>query len=76
MILLIILTILFLVIAYIGIHLNKSAFYTKTWEYQATFDNEVKEGFFDPGFYNRLRKEELYIDSTFGYPIHAIWIPV
>lgn len=76
MIILSVLIVVFIVLAGMGIYLNKSAFYTKTWEYQATFDNEVKEGFFDPDFYNQLKKEELYIDSSFGYPIHAIWIPV
>ena len=76
MIVLLILFIVFVVLAGIGIYLNKSAFYTKTWEYQATFDNEVKEGYFDPGFFNQLQKEEIYIDSSFGYPIHALWIPV
>lgn len=76
MIILLVLMIVFAVLAGIGIYLNKSAFYTKTWEYQATFDNEVKKGFFDPDFYYQLKKEELYIGSTFGYPIHAIWIPM
>jgi len=76
MIFLIVLGCLFLVLAGVGFYLNKSAFYTKTWDYQATFDNEVKEGFFDPDFYHQLKKEEIFIDSTFGYPIHAMWIPV
>ncbi len=73
---LLVLIIVIVVLAGIGFFLNKSTFYTKTWKYQATFDNEVKEGFFDPDFYNQLEKEELYIDSSFGYPIHGIWIPV
>jgi len=50
-------------------------FFTKTWEYEATYENEVRQGAFNPEQFRRLKKEELTIDSPFGYRLHAIWIP-
>jgi hypothetical protein len=48
----------------------------KMWDYNTTFDEEISRGAFTLEKYqNEYRGEELYIDSPFGYKIHAMVIP-
>jgi hypothetical protein len=48
----------------------------KMWDYNTTFDEEISRGAFTLEKYrNEYRGEEFYIDSSFGYKIHAMVIP-
>jgi fermentation-respiration switch protein FrsA (DUF1100 family) len=48
----------------------------RLWDYDKSFDEEIKHGAFTKEqFANELPHEELYIDSPFGYKLHAMVFP-
>lgn len=43
--------------------------------YEETYRMEIDKGRFDPVWYDKLKKEEHWIDSPYGYKLHAIYLP-
>ena len=47
----------------------------RLYGYDETWDIEVGKGRIDPLWWNSLPTQEVWIDSPFGYKIHALWVP-
>lgn len=73
MIVWIILLILMLLTVGMAAYLVRIAFNPKTHNYDETYKIEVDNRNISPIFYEGLEKEEVYIDSDYGYKIHGIW---
>ncbi|MDQ0231647.1 alpha/beta hydrolase [Metabacillus malikii] len=48
----------------------------KRVKYEKTYKLGIKRGEIDEGFFSKLRKEELFIQSYYGYDIHGMFFPV
>jgi hypothetical protein len=58
-----------------AVYLARVAYHPKTKSYDETFQMEVERDGFERDFFERLDKRDFYIDSDYGYKLHAIWIP-
>lgn len=72
---LIVILIIFLVLCSVGVHFANIAMYPKTLDYYNTYNMELEEGNINKEEFENLPKEEFYINSQFGYKLHAIWFP-
>ncbi|HPE70507.1 MAG TPA: alpha/beta fold hydrolase [Thermotogota bacterium] len=70
-----VLLVLFLGALWFGLLFNRKAFNPKTFDYDRTFHIEVEAGYIDPDRYSRLEKQEVFLPSSKGYTLHAIWFP-
>lgn len=71
----IIIMILLIIIVLSGIYFLNITLNPKTKDYDATYDIEVNSGYIDKHNYENKIKEEIYIDSDFGYKLHGIYFP-
>jgi hypothetical protein len=53
--------------------LVRIAFFPHPWDYEQTRIEEISKGNFEAGWFTALGGEELYIDSRYGYKLHALW---
>jgi len=75
MILFIVVLIIVVLLLGLGYYLTKIAFNPKTHAYNDTYKIEVDNGNFSPEFYEGLEKEEVTIQSDYGYKLHGLWFP-
>lgn len=59
----------------IGWHFSNLIIYPKVAKYNYTYDYEVEKGRIDIDKFNKLEKQEVYIDSQYGYEIHGLFFP-
>ncbi|WP_291633496.1 alpha/beta hydrolase [Clostridium sp.] len=57
----------------IGWHFSSMIIYPKVQKYDYTYDYEVEKGEIEVTKFNKLKKQEVYIDSEYGYKIHGIF---
>lgn len=74
-ILLIVIILISLLIIAISLYFSNITINPKTWDYNETFKTEVNSSYFDESWYNSLKKEEIYINSLYGYKLHGIYFP-
>lgn len=55
--------------------LTEVAMFPKTWKYEDTYNFEIENGRFRSDYLSSLQKEEFFIDSPYGYKLHAIYFP-
>ncbi|MCB2288596.1 alpha/beta hydrolase [Clostridium sp. CS001] len=68
---LIILTAIFI----IAWHFSNIIIHPKVKDSNYTYDFEVEKGTIDIKKYNELEKQEVYIDSQYGYKLHGLFFP-
>ncbi len=56
-------------------HFSNKIIYPKVAKYNYTYDYEVEEGRIEITKFNSLEKQEVYIDSQYGYKIHGLFFP-
>jgi len=59
----------------IGWHFSSMVIHPKVQTYNYTYDFEVEKGTLNVEEFNRLEKQEVYIDSQYGYKIHGFFFP-
>lgn len=59
----------------IGWHFSNIIIYPKVSKYNYTYDYEVEKGKIVTEKFNNLEKQEVYIDSQYGYKIHGFFFP-
>lgn len=59
----------------IGWHFSNLIIYPKVAKYNYTYDYEVEKGRIVIDKFNKLEKQEVYIDSQYGYEIHGLFFP-
>lgn len=64
-----------LILSLIGIYFSNLIIHPKKYSYERTHDIEVEKGRVDDEKFNRLQKEEIYIESPYGYKLHGIFFP-
>jgi len=60
-----------IVITIIGWHFSSMVIYPKVQDYTYTYDYELEKG--KMGRFDNLEKQEIYIDSQYGYKIHGFF---
>jgi predicted alpha/beta-fold hydrolase len=60
----------------LGIFFTNKIMYIKKKTEEEILQNEIRRKFFDWNEFESLNKEEVWIDSLFGYKIHGYYIPV
>ncbi|MGH4139974.1 alpha/beta hydrolase [Clostridium sp.] len=59
----------------IGWHFSSIIIHPKVAKYNYTYDYEVEKGEIEVKTLNDLEKQEVYIDSQYGYKIHGFFFP-
>lgn len=59
----------------IGYYFTRITLNPKAKDYDDTFKIEVNSGYINEEEYKSITKEEVYVDSNFGYKLHGIWFP-
>lgn len=59
----------------IAMYFSNLIIYPKKTDYDETHAIEVKAGRIVDDSFNKLKKEEVYIDSPYGYKLHGIFFP-
>lgn len=67
--------IVFVILVFLGYHFACIAMYPKIFDYDKTYYMEIEAGNINKDEFENLYKEELFIDSKYGYKLHAIWFP-
>lgn len=75
MIILIVFSIITLCVLSICNHLSNKIIYPKTLSPSESIKIEVEKGRLDEKYFDSLKKEELYIESPYGYKLYALFIP-
>lgn len=70
-----ILILIILIVFLVGWHFSNIIIYPKVTNYDFAFDYEVKNGKIDVEQFYNLEKEEMYLDSNYGYKIHGFFFP-
>ncbi|GIQ67755.1 alpha/beta hydrolase [Xylanibacillus composti] len=61
--------------AVIGYYFSNLIIHIRTIPYEQTLQKEAEAGRVDPDNFERMPKQKVWIDSPFGYSLHAYWIP-
>lgn len=69
----IIITLIILLLS--GYYLTKITLNPTVEDYDKVYNRELKDGYINDLYYKNLKKEEVYIDSEYGYKLHGIWFP-
>ena len=73
---LIILSILIIITLFvIGWHFSNIIIYPKVAKYDYTYDSEVEKGKIEIEKFTNLEKQEVYINSNYGYKLHGFFFP-
>lgn len=56
-------------------HFSNLIIYPKVESYNYTYDYEVEKGTIEIEKFNNLEKQEVYLDSKYGYKIHGFFFP-
>ena len=56
-------------------HFSSIVIYPKVEEYNFIYDREVKKGKIQTEKFKNLEKQEVYLDSEYGYTIHGFFFP-
>ncbi len=65
-----------LFIIFISFKLSGMVVRPETWDYDATYEEEIKNGaFMREKYENEYHAEEFYLDSSYGYLIHCVVFP-
>lgn len=76
LVIILVLTILIITIVFIiGWHFSSIVIYPKVAEYNYTYEYEVEKGKIEIKKFNNLEKQEVYLDSQYGYTIHGFFFP-
>ena len=75
MIYFIIITIILIILLFSGYYFTKVSLYPTTHDSEETYNKELSDGYIDDLYYKNLEKQEVYIDSDYGYKLHGIWFP-
>jgi uncharacterized protein len=59
-----------------GYYFSSQVITPKIKGYDETYEIEVSKGKIDPAVFDRMQKEDVFIESPFGYKIHALYFPV
>ncbi|MCY6369986.1 alpha/beta hydrolase [Clostridium ganghwense] len=71
-----IIIIIFLIIIIIGIYFSNLIIYPKKISYEEMYDREIQRGKIIEKDFNKLEKEEVYIDSLHGYKLQGLFFSV
>lgn len=74
-IILFILILIVIIIFAIGWHFSNMIIYPKVAKYNYTYDYEVENGRIEIEKFSNFEKQEVYIDSKYGYKIHGLFFP-
>ena len=67
--------IMLITVLIIGWHFSNKIIYPKVRDNDYTYDFEVEKGAIEIKKYNDLEKQEVYIDSEYGYKLHGFFFP-
>ena len=70
-----ILTLIIIIIIVIGWHFSSMVLNPNVRKYTYTYNTEVKDGKIQVEKFNTLEKQEVYIESQYGYKIHGFFFP-
>ncbi|MCX7884009.1 MAG: alpha/beta hydrolase [Caloramator sp.] len=70
-----VLLILLLLTVFAGYYFSNIVIFPKTIPYDETYKRCIEKNIFDEKQFKNLEKEEIYIDSPFGYKLHGIFFP-
>ena len=73
---LIFISILIIISFIVGWHFSSIIIHPKVAKYNYTYDYEVEKGKIEVEKFNNLEKQEIYIDSQYGYKIHGYFFPI
>lgn len=59
----------------IGWHFSNIIIYPKVETYDYTYQHEIEKGRIEIEKFNNLEKQEVYIDSQYGYKLHGLFFP-
>jgi len=59
----------------VGWHFSSIIIYPKVAKYNYTYNSEVEKGKIEVKRFNNLEKQEVYLDSDYGYKIHGFFFP-
>ncbi|MBK5241495.1 alpha/beta hydrolase [Clostridium sp.] len=65
----------FVVTFVVAWHFTKIILYPKVAKYNYTYQYEIEKGNIQIEEFNKLEKQEIYIDSEYGYKIHGFFFP-
>ncbi len=74
-ILIFILILIIITVIIIGWHFSSIIISPKVAKYSYTYEHEVEKGTIEVEKFNNLEKQEVYLDSNYGYKIHGIFFP-
>jgi uncharacterized protein len=63
------------ILIYVGYYFSKIVMYPKVIDYDETYKMELDQGNISKGYFESLPKEEISIESSYGYKLHGFWIP-
>ncbi|NSW51959.1 MAG: alpha/beta hydrolase [Anaerolineae bacterium] len=66
----------FLMLVTAGFYFARIALYPKTRSYENVYQSKLEAGEFSPTLWESWVKEEIWIDSPYGYRLHGYWLPV
>jgi len=64
-----------IIVFIIGWHFSNIIIHPKVAKYNYTYDNEIEKGKIKIDKFNALEKQEVYVDSQYGYKIHGFFFP-
>ena len=74
-ILLFILFLIIITVFIIGWHFSSIIISPIVAKYNYTYEQEVEKGKIEVEEFNKLKKQEVYLDSDYGYKIHCLFFP-
>jgi uncharacterized protein len=63
------------ILVYAGYYFSEVVMYPKVIDYDETYKMELDQGNVEKGYFEGLPKEEVFIESSYGYKLHGFWIP-
>lgn len=70
-----IIIILIITVFIVGWHFSSIIIYPKVSKYDYTYNYEVEKGEIEVEKFNNLEKQEIYLNSKYGYKIHGFFFP-
>lgn len=67
---------LIVMILAVSIYLVYTTLYPRVISYEDTYAHELDDGQYSEDYFKGLPKDEFYVASDHGYPLHGIWIPL
>ena len=69
------LAIIFIGVVLLWRYFARIIIYPKVYPYEEVYDIKLEDGEFDPKVWADWHKEEIWVESSYGYKLHGYWLP-